>query len=302
MIWNDDTTSGFDLRRDRQTRVTDGLSAHSTGRVVPCGFRGEAGRDNPDAEGFPCPQESLDLLDMHRRGPGLPEAERNALGREIYKTVVENQYSIGTVGLTPMVHGVVVKKNTLHNVPDTAANDWILRSPNTAFPEQWYFKPELEPEIPLEALPAAISVGPSHACSLNQNGEISCLGVDDSAQVSGQPTSGGFIAISVGAKHSCAIDEGEGIQCWGSDDHGQVSGRPTSGEFIAIGAGARHTCAIDSRGSVNCWGSDEQGQSSPPSEGEFVAIGAGDNYTCGLRSDGTLECWGSFDSTENSSP
>ena len=298
MIWNDDTTSS--TFGATQTRVTDGLAFHGPGCAL---WLQTGGRENnPDAEGFPCPQESLDLLDMHRRGPGLPEAERNALGREIYKTVVENQYSIGTVGLTPMVHGVVVKKNTLHNVPDTAANDWILRSPNTAFPEQWYFKPELEPEIPLEALPAAISVGPSHACSLNQNGEISCLGIDDSAQVSGYPTSGGFTAISVGAKHTCAIDENGGVNCWGSDEHGQVSRRPTSGEFIAIGAGARHTCAIDASGSIHCWGSDEHGQSSPPIEGEFVAVGVGDGYTCGLRSDRTLECWGRFDSIDSSSP
>ena len=299
MVSNEDTT-GFTFNSIRKRAPEDDGSFHGPG----CGLWLQTGgrEGNPDTEGFPCPQESLDLLDMHRLGPGLPEAERNALGRDIYKTVVENQYNIGIVGLSPMVQGVVVKKNTLRNVPDTAANDWILRTPNTAFPEQWYFKPELEPEIPLEALPAAISVGPNHACSLNQNGEISCLGVDDSAQVSGYPTSGGFTAISVGAMHSCAIDENGGVDCWGSDEYGQVSGRPTSGEFIAIGAGARHTCAIDTSASVNCWGSDEQGQSSPPSEGEFVAIGAGDNYTCGLRSDGTLECWGSFDSTENSSP
>ena len=299
MVWNEDT-AGFTFNSIGK-RTPDGAgSFHGPGCALWLQTGGR--EDNPDAEGFPCPQESLDLLDMHRRGPGLPEAERNALGKEIYKTIVENQYNIGIVGLSPMVHGVVVKKNTLHNVPDTAANDWILRTPNTAFPEQWYFKPATEPEIPLEALPAAISVGPNHACSLNQNGEISCQGVDDSAQVSGIPTSGGFTVISVGAEHSCAIGESGGVQCWGSDEYGQVSGRPTSGEFIAVGAGARHTCAIDASGSVRCWGSDEHGQSSPPSEGEFVAIGAGDSYTCGLRSDGTLECWGRFDNTDNSSP
>ena len=299
MVWNEDTT-GFTFNSIGK-RAPDGIdSFHGPGCALWLQTGGR--EDNPDAEGFPCAQESLDLLDMHRRGPGLPEVERNTLGREIYKTIVENQYNIGVVGLSPMVHGVVVKKNTLHNVPDTAANDWILRTPNTAFPEQWYFKPATEPGTPLEALPAAISVGPNHACSLNQNGEISCQGVDDSAQVSGYPTSGGFTAISVGAKHTCAIDENGGVNCWGSDEHRQVSGQPISGEFIAVGAGARHTCAIDASGSVHCWGSDEYGQSSPPSEGEFVAVGAGDSYTCGLRLDGTLECWGDFGSIDRNSP
>ena len=228
---------------------------------------------------------------MHRRGPSLPEAERNALAQEIYRAVVENQYSIGIVGLSPMVQGVVVKKNTLHNVPDAAANDWTFRTPNSAFPEQWYFGPEVEL---VEALPAALSVGSGHACALDPNGVISCQGVDDSAQVTGLPTSGVFTAISVGDRHSCAIDLGGRVHCWGSDEHGQVSGQPASGEFIAVGAGARHTCAVDATGSVHCWGSDDQGQSSPPAEGQFVAVGAGDSHTCGLLSDGTLECWGVF--------
>ena len=101
---------------------------------------------NPDGEyAYPCEQESLDLLEMHKRGPGLPEVERNWLGKEIYRTIVENQYNIGIVGLTPMVHGVIVKKNNLNNVPDEAANDWPLRTPNTGFPEQWYFQNGVPP-------------------------------------------------------------------------------------------------------------------------------------------------------------
>ena len=152
---------------------------------------------------------------------------------------------------------------------------------------------QIGPEIePVEARPAALSAGSSHACALDLNGVISCQGVDDSAQVTGLPASGVFTAISVGERHSCAIDLGGRVHCWGSDEHRQVSDQPTSGEFIAVGAGARHTCAIDLGGSVHCWGSDEHGQSSPPTEGRFVAVGAGDSYTCGLLSDGTLECWG----------
>ena len=289
MVWNDDTTSSTFSQIG--TRAPAGNAFHGPGCALWIQTGGREG--NPDAEGFPCLQESLDLLDMHRRGPGLPEAERNALGQEIYKTVVENQYSIGIVGLSPMVQGVVVKKNTLHNVPDAAANDWTFRTPNSAFPEQWYFGPEIEPVV---ALPAALSVGTSHACALDLNGVISCQGVNDSEQVTGLPPYGVFTAISVGDRHSCAIDVFGRMHCWGSDEHGQVSGRPTSGEFIAVGAGARHTCAVDATGSVHCWGSDDDGQSSPPAEGRFVAIGAGDSHTCGLLSDGTLECWGVFSS------
>ena len=137
MVWNEDST---------------GSTFGSIGKRAPQGtgsFHGPGCAQwlfDPDGENaFPCADESVALLEMHKRGPGLPEVERNALGKAIYKTVVENQYNIGIVGLTPMVHGVIVKKNSLKNVPDTAANDWPLRTPNTAFPEQWYFENGVPP-------------------------------------------------------------------------------------------------------------------------------------------------------------
>ena len=137
MVWNEDTAGFTFSSPDKRAPFTIG-TFHGPGCAQWL-------VDPDDENAFPCAQESIDLLEMHKRGIGLPEVERNALGKHIYKTVVENQYNIGIVGLSPMVQGVVVKKNTLQNVPDTAANDWILRTPNTAFPEQWYFKPATEP-------------------------------------------------------------------------------------------------------------------------------------------------------------
>ena len=131
MVWNEDT-AGFTFSSISK-RAPEGIGTfHGPGCAAWL-----IDPENPVA--FPCPQESLDLLEMHKRGPGLPEAERNALGREIYKTIVENQYNIGIVGLSPMVQGVLVVNNELQNVPETAGNDWPLRTPNTGFPEQWYF-------------------------------------------------------------------------------------------------------------------------------------------------------------------
>jgi len=91
------------------------------------------------AEGTKPPQEALDFLAMHVLGPTLPTEERNALGRAIYTQIVEKQYNIGLVGLSPMVQGVIVVNNRVQNVPDKAGNDWPLRTPNTGFPEQWWF-------------------------------------------------------------------------------------------------------------------------------------------------------------------
>jgi peptide/nickel transport system substrate-binding protein len=128
------------------TEDTAGFTFSSIGKRAPIGIGSLHGPgcaqwlENPDGENaYPCAQESIDLLQMHKLGPGLPPAERNALGKEIYKTIVENQYNIGIVGRSPMVQGVIVVKNGLKNVPDTAGNDWPLRTPNTGFPEQWFY-------------------------------------------------------------------------------------------------------------------------------------------------------------------
>lgn len=131
MVWNEDT-AGFTFSSISK-RAPEGIGTfHGPGCAAWL-----IDPENPIA--FECPDESVALLEMHKRGPGLPEAERNELGKEIYRTIVENQYNIGIVGLSPMVQGVIVVNNDLKNVPDTAGNDWPLRTPNTGFPEQWYY-------------------------------------------------------------------------------------------------------------------------------------------------------------------
>ena len=59
--------------------------------------------------------------------------------KEIYRIWADNLYEIGTVGLTPMVQGVVVVNNKFRNVPTTIANDWPLRTPGNARSEQFFF-------------------------------------------------------------------------------------------------------------------------------------------------------------------
>ena len=59
--------------------------------------------------------------------------------KEIYRIWADNLYEIGTVGLTPMVQGVVVAGAKFRNVPTTLGNDWPLRSPGNARTEQFFF-------------------------------------------------------------------------------------------------------------------------------------------------------------------
>jgi peptide/nickel transport system substrate-binding protein len=60
-------------------------------------------------------------------------------GQELFRIWADNVFEIGTVGLTPMVQGVVVVNSKMHNVPTTIGNDWPLRTPGNARTEQFFF-------------------------------------------------------------------------------------------------------------------------------------------------------------------
>ena len=86
------------------------------------------------------PSEDLArLIEMIEEAKEVGVDEQIALAREIYTLVTEEMYRIGTVGLTPMIQGVVVVNQDLKNVPEVVANDWPLRTPGNARPEQWFF-------------------------------------------------------------------------------------------------------------------------------------------------------------------
>jgi len=78
----------------------------------------------------------MELVDTARRVG--PQGQIDA-ARELFRIWSDNVYEIGIVGLTPMVQGVVVLNNKLHNVPVTMANDWPIRSPGNARTEQFFF-------------------------------------------------------------------------------------------------------------------------------------------------------------------
>jgi peptide/nickel transport system substrate-binding protein len=59
--------------------------------------------------------------------------------QELFRIWADNVFEIGTIGLTPMVQGVVVVNTKLHNVPTTTGNDWPLRTPGNTRTEQYFF-------------------------------------------------------------------------------------------------------------------------------------------------------------------
>ena len=67
-----------------------------------------------------------------------PEGQVQA-AQEIFRIWADQVFEIGTVGLTPMVQGVVVVNTKFRNIPATLGNDWPLRTPGNARTEQFYF-------------------------------------------------------------------------------------------------------------------------------------------------------------------
>ncbi|MEA3334863.1 MAG: ABC transporter substrate-binding protein [Chloroflexota bacterium] len=61
------------------------------------------------------------------------------LAQELFRLWTDNVWEIGTVGLTPMIQGVLVVNDNMRNVPDTAGNTWPLRTPGNTRPEQYFY-------------------------------------------------------------------------------------------------------------------------------------------------------------------
>lgn len=76
---------------------------------------------------------------LHAQGKGAPDAERIELGREINRIMVREAYVICTVGVSPALMGVRVKRRGLENVPEIAPFSTPAQTPGPVRPEQWFF-------------------------------------------------------------------------------------------------------------------------------------------------------------------
>ena len=92
-------------------------------------------------EGMEPPPPIKRIMQIVDTARTLGPNEQVKLAQELFRIWADNVYEIGTIGLTPMVQGVVVVNNRFHNVPTTLGNDWPLRSPGNARTEQFFFAP-----------------------------------------------------------------------------------------------------------------------------------------------------------------
>jgi peptide/nickel transport system substrate-binding protein len=88
----------------------------------------------------PTDPELKRALELFRSAAGQQEAERNKTAQEIWKIIVDQQYSIGTVGQSPAQFGVRIVSRKLGNIPSRVCIAQHCRTPGTSHPETWYFK------------------------------------------------------------------------------------------------------------------------------------------------------------------
>jgi len=84
--------------------------------------------------------EMLRAFDLFRSTFGMKEEDRIKTAKEIWKIIVEQTWSIGTVGQSPAFMGVRIVKNNMGNIPERQVNAQHVRTPHSSWPETFYFK------------------------------------------------------------------------------------------------------------------------------------------------------------------
>ncbi|MCK6627699.1 MAG: ABC transporter substrate-binding protein [Anaerolineae bacterium] len=130
-IWNEDTT-GFPFTGQPK------MDPRSSPTIAFAQLHGQWYRTN-GAEGLEPPPDIARIVEIIDEAKTVSRARQIELAQELFRLWADNVWEMGTVGLTPMVQGVVVVNDNLRNVPTSAGNDWPLRTPGNTRPEQYFF-------------------------------------------------------------------------------------------------------------------------------------------------------------------
>ena len=85
--------------------------------------------------------EMLRAFDLLRKAYAASnEKDQIALAQEVWKIVVEQTWTIGTVGQSPAFMGVRLVKNNIGNIPQRQANAQHARTPYSSQPSTFFFK------------------------------------------------------------------------------------------------------------------------------------------------------------------
>ena len=79
-------------------------------------------------------------LELFRSAAGKKTQDRYKIAQEIWKIMVEEQFSIGTVGQSPAAMGVRIVSKKLGNIPSRQINAQHCRTPCSSHPATFFFK------------------------------------------------------------------------------------------------------------------------------------------------------------------
>jgi peptide/nickel transport system substrate-binding protein len=82
----------------------------------------------------------ISALELFRSASGKKTQERYKVAQEIWKILVDEQYSIGTVGQSPATMGVRIVSNKLGNIPARQTNAQHARTPCSSHPATFFYK------------------------------------------------------------------------------------------------------------------------------------------------------------------
>ena len=80
------------------------------------------------------------LIALWKQGFTVPDAQRIEIGKELWRLAVEQQWALGTVGLSPAGMGVRIVSNRLGNSPSRQYNSPDGMTPAPSRPETFFFK------------------------------------------------------------------------------------------------------------------------------------------------------------------
>ena len=84
--------------------------------------------------------QMVKALELFRSAAGKKTQERYKVAQEIWKILVDEQWSIGTVGLSPATMGVRIVSNKLGNIPARQTNAQHARTPCSSHPATFFYK------------------------------------------------------------------------------------------------------------------------------------------------------------------
>jgi peptide/nickel transport system substrate-binding protein len=82
----------------------------------------------------------LKVLELFSAAAGQKSDERIKTAQEIWRILIDQQYSVGTVGQSPALMGVRLVSDRLGNVPARNCIAQHCRTPGGAHPETWFYK------------------------------------------------------------------------------------------------------------------------------------------------------------------